>query len=158
MQSGRRKLLIVGGVVLGALLIVTVSTKLTTKKTPGADDACRALFTAISKKDVNGSYNMLSSNLKSTTSKQNWTDIVGSQFLLFSNANLKVSKQQNLSESTDSSGKAVKLDSKQPVRWLLTYSLDNPAATATVHCTVSVAKAGNSIEGLDVAPKPKESH
>lgn len=153
MQSGRRKLLIIGGVILGVLLIGVVGTKLLGKAS-SPDGVCRKLFAYVAKQDTTNSYGMLSSDLSSATSKSDWSDLVTAQAPLFSNASFKLNSQQNLSEGIDVNGNLVKPDKSKPTRWLLEYSLDSPAATATVNCTVSVSKT-TTIDGFDVIPTLK---
>jgi len=155
MQSGRRKLLIIGGVVVGVLLIAAVSTTLLNKQSNSPDGVCRRLFSYVTKRDATNSYAMLSSDLQSATSKSVWSDTIGVQAALFSNPTFKLSSQQNLSQGTDSSGNPVTADKAKPVRWLMEYTLSSPAASATVNCTVSAGSKTTTIDGFDVIPTAK---
>jgi hypothetical protein len=137
---GSRRLLVIGVVVVGLVLLAILATFLTSSSRNPSRNACEKLLDYAIKGQYDKSYELLSSSAKGTESKESWRSKMFGLANVYKNAKVTYTDQSAVSKAPN--------DTKDVQRFLLRYVLTNPAATTDISCYIRDDGKATTVDGL----------
>lgn len=146
MQS--RRLLIVGGSVIGVILLLFAITALFSKKPVKPVAACESFLKAISVNNNTGSYAMLSSNAKKGDTADAWTTKVYALYNVYANATITADgKDDGVTNSIGESSESTTQKAEAQITEYK-YIVSNSSNISDVRCSTVEEGGQTKIEGF----------
>ena len=138
---GSRRLLVIGGIVVGFVVLAILITFMTGGKERKSANVCETFIANISKQDIRGAYNLLSDSARANASYEQWrSTIIGLQNV-YQQSTVTLASQKEEVQRGEEPGKEVKRQS-------LNFTVKNAAATTHATCYVLTSSKGQVVDGF----------